>query len=147
MRKLIKQTLLSALFLLTLIVSLCVETTTHHLVVQESTAHQVLNAPLALSISSAPLVEKGPHESYFSDKKMAIKQAFSLRPSSPLLRWVAFLAVLILQALASNAPVIISKLRAFFDHCVIGKCSYYFLRLNILASQAHPPTKTFCSIA
>jgi hypothetical protein len=134
MNFLIKQILISTLLML--IVSIM---TSYNHENKTPAFFETLNTP---SITSAiPLPKAASTEQYISKHKSDIKQAFLLRPSSPLFRWITVLAILILQAVTTL--FIISKLRALYGYRVIAKSSYYFLRLNVLASQAHPPTKTF----
>lgn len=134
-----KQPLLS--ILITLIMMICVETTTHSSIIQTPLGYEIFPSFLEGSHNEFSLLEKTSTKSYFSDKQTLVKQAISLRPSPPLFRLIASFGMVIVQALADLAQTILSKLQAFLAHCVIGKYSYYFLRLNVLASQVHPPTR------
>jgi len=83
-------------------------------------------------------------DSCVSDKNPVYKQWFSLQTPSLLLRWIISLMFLSFWALATNILPIL-EVKVFFSRCII-KSAHYFLRLNVLTSQAHPPTQNLISI-
>lgn len=89
--------------------------------------------------------EKAAHTApAFSIPKYHIKQTFSLRSSlTYILRWAIFLSknLFIKDSTSNDERIILFNFTRPGDCRKRPGCSYYFFRLNVLSSQAHPPTR------
>ena len=80
----------------------------------------------------------------FSIPKYHIKQTFSLRSSlNYFLRWAIFLCknLFIKDSNSNGEKIFLFNFTRLGDCRTRPGCSYYFFRLNVLSSQAHPPTR------